>query len=192
MAFLTIYTPTYKRPLLLAACVESVRAQTCEDLQHLIIHDEIGIGIEGMFAAIPSHAGKIVGEYVYILQDDDKLADENVVRDVRTAMLMVHKPPVLMVKNKKRGQVFPLRWRQAPVLGAIDLGSYIVRADVFRDTCHLFGKRYAGDYDYIAALWGMYGTQRVRWFDRLVAEAQIEAPGLGRSEESLRQQWAMA
>lgn len=185
MPFLTIYTPTYQRPSLLAACVASVQAQTvADDIQHLIIRDEVGVGIGGMFAAIADNAPLVHGDYVYILQDDDRLADVEVVRDVRTSTLMLKRPPLLMVRNQKRGQIFPFHWRQRPTLGAVDLGSYIIRADVFQATCQLFGQRYEGDFDYINAVWPLHGGQ-AGWFDRLVAEAQIVPPGLGRPEAQL-------
>ena len=47
MTFLSVYTPTYKRPQALARCKASVAAQTIPT-EHVIIVDEIGIGIDGM------------------------------------------------------------------------------------------------------------------------------------------------
>jgi len=44
MTFLSVYTPTYKRPQALARCKASVAAQTIPT-EHVIIVDEIGIGI---------------------------------------------------------------------------------------------------------------------------------------------------
>lgn len=185
MPFLTIYTPTYKRPGLLARNIASVEAQSVDDWQHVIVHDLVGLGIDGMFGDVVNHLDEINGEYVYFLQDDDRLADENVVRDVRTAALVLNKPPLLMVKNKKRGNVYPTYWRERPQIGHVDLGSFVVRADVFRANADKFGRRYAGDYDFIDALWAQYAVE-ARWYDRLVAEAMTL--GLGRSEAHLRQQ----
>ena len=51
MTFLSVYTPTYKRPQALARCKASVAAQTIPT-EHVIIVDEIGIGIDGMYGAI--------------------------------------------------------------------------------------------------------------------------------------------
>ena len=61
-AFLTIYTPTYRRPLLLAECRASVAAQSDPDYQHLIIEDTVGVGVEGMFLAVRDNVGLIDGD----------------------------------------------------------------------------------------------------------------------------------
>lgn len=176
-AFLTIYTPTYRRPRFLAACKESVAAQSDRDYQHLVIVDEVGIGVAGMFAAIPGNVPLIEGEYVYILQDDDVITDRDFVRDLKRFAWEHNDPPVVIVKNRKFG-VQPRKWEQAPQLGHIDLGSYVIRADVFAENAHRFGRRYEGDYDFIRALWDM--GYPFAWWDRLVAEAQ--QVGMGRPE----------
>ena len=191
---MTFYTPTYKRPTLLHECEASVWMQAlpdgrpCKDWQHLVIPDEVGIGIAGMYAEIPQHLGRIDGEYVYVLQDDDRLAGPDVLSRLRT-FARKHRnplgnlPPVIMVRNRKRGMLLPLAWECKPVLGAVDLGSYLTRADVFKKHAGRFGKRYEGDFDFIAYLWRHY---EFAWCDVLFAEAQTL--GLGRSEADLRMQ----
>ena len=179
MAFLTIYTPTYRRPLLLAECRASVAAQSDPDYQHLVIEDTVGLGIGGMFAAIRQHTALIEGEYVYVLQDDDVLVDREFVRELKAFVWQHNRPPVVIVRNRKHG-LQPRLWRQAPQLGSIDLGSYVVRADVFCRHADQFGARYEGDYDFIRFLWDRRYT--FAWWDRLVAEAQ--QVGMGRPEAS--------
>lgn len=184
MAFITFYTPTYQRPKLLRRCIESVESQSVDDWQHLVIVDSVGLGVDGMFADVVNHTNKIEGEYVYFLQDDDKLADVDVVRDLRTALHILHRPPILMVKNKKRGNIYPTYWRIRPQICHVDLGSFVVRADVFKANAHKFGHHYSGDFDFINALWDEYGN-KAQWFDRLVAEAM--ALGLGQPENQIAQ-----
>lgn len=176
-AFLTIYTPTYRRPRFLAACKESVAAQSDRDYQHLVIEDRVGVGVEGMFLAVRDNVGLIEGQYVYMLQDDDVLVDRDFVRELKRFVWEHNDPPVVIVRNKKHG-LQPRRWRQAPQLGSIDLGSYVVRADVFCRHADQFGARYEGDYDFIRFLWDRRYT--FAWWDRLVAEAQ--QVGMGRPE----------
>lgn len=177
MAFLTIYTPTYKRPTLLAECRASVAAQSDADYQHLVVEDAVGIGIGGMFAAIQTNAPLVEGEYVYILQDDDLLVDRDFVRELKRFVWEHNDPPVVIVRNRKHG-LQPRCWQQPPQLGSIDLGSYVIRADVFCRHADRFGKRYEGDYDFIRALWDMHYP--FAWWDRLVAEAQ--QVGMGKPE----------
>lgn len=184
MAFLTIYTPTHRRPSLLRTCVLSVEMQVCHDYEQVIIHDEIGVGIAGMFAAIPGNLNLIKGDYVYILQDDDVLADNGVIGDVRMFAIKNNMPPVVIGRNIKRGNKYPTYWRERPQEGHIDLGSYVIRRDVFAANARQFGQRYAGDADFIDALWA--AGYPFAWLDRLLSREQIpERPGLGRPEREL-------
>lgn len=178
--FLSIYTPTYKRPRLLSRCIASVMAQTIgnEQIQHYVVRDDIGIGIGGMFAAIADNAKHLIGEYVYILQDDDILAKPDVVQRLYDFAKGNGNPEVIIVQNTKRGMRLPLVWEDAPRVGMIDLGSYIVRRDVFTVNAHFFGRRYEGDFDFIETLW--IRGYKFAWFRLLFAEAQ--ALGLGRDE----------
>jgi glycosyltransferase involved in cell wall biosynthesis len=175
---MTFYTPTYRRPGFLKRCQESVCAQTLQDWQHLIIRDEIGIGVPGVFREVQEHVDEIEGEYVYFLQDDDILAGPEVLQSVCSFRILRNYPPVIMVKNRKIGRILPDYWIQEPQLGHVDLGSYIVRADVFRENAYRFGERYQGDYDFIHSLWGTY---RFTWMDLLFARAQCW--GQGRPED---------
>lgn len=179
MTAITFYTPTYKRPRLLAQCRESVALQSDRDSQHLVIVDEVGLGIDGMFAAIPTHTGEIAGDYVYVLQDDDVLADRDVVAEFKRFVHEHDEPPVVIVRNDKAQYgVQPTLWQQEPRLGCIDLGSYIVRADVFRAHADQFGRAYSGDFPFIHYLWS--AGYEFAWWDRMFAVAQ--QIGLGRPE----------
>ncbi|NJN53289.1 MAG: hypothetical protein HC804_00150 [Anaerolineae bacterium] len=189
MSFLTIYTPTFQRPSLLQACVASVCAQTAvADIQHLVIRDEVGVGIAGMFAEIGKHVQYMTGKYVYVLQDDDILADNEVVADLQRFATAQQQPEVIIVRNKKRNNVYPSNLghflQVGPKDSAIDLGNYAVRRDVFRRHVQDFGTRYAGDLDFITVLWQQ--GYRFAVCDRLFAVEQLPGvPGLGRPEKEL-------
>ncbi len=183
MPFVTFYTPTYARPGLLYNCERSVRAQTDQDLQHLVIEDTVGIGIDGMYRQVQEHAGRVRGNYVYMLQDDDVLSDAEVVADFK-AFVGRRWPEVVIcqILIGKRALPPETAWGVAPRLGKIDLGCYFVRADVWKRHARDFGPRYEGDYDFIAALWRE--GYRFDWWERIVAVKQ--AIGSGRPEPEVR------
>lgn len=184
MSFITFYTPTYKRPSYLAVCRQSVQKQTCKDFQHMVIVDDTGIGVDGMFLDIRRHVEQIRGRYVYILADDDRLIDERCVKTLRDFCDQWGNPPVVIVKNWKWGQVFPLVWEAEPELTKIDTGNFVVRADVFRENADAFGLRYEGDFDFIHNLWNQ--GYPFAWFDYLFSEMQVG--GRGRTEEEIMTQ----
>ena len=131
MPFLSLYTPTYKRPTGLARCLASVAQQTAvADIEQIVIVDHLGIGIDGMYARIPDYAGAVHGDYVHVLADDDELAGPDVVQTVRDCAEANGHPAVILVAVQKGGLVLTSpAW--PPVLGGIDLGSMIVRRDVW-------------------------------------------------------------
>jgi glycosyltransferase involved in cell wall biosynthesis len=180
MTFMTFYTPTYKRPTFLILCRQSVQMQTCRDFQHMVIVDDCGIGVDGMFRDIRRHVDQIRGRYVFILADDDRLIDPEGLERVQQFATEHDYPPVIIVKNYKWGDVFPKLWEQEPQLGMIDTGNFIIRADVFRDNADKFGERYEGDYDFISHLWR--AGYPFFWFDYIFSGMQVGGKGKTEAE----------
>lgn len=175
---ITFYTPTYRRPRALESNIAVVRAQSVARAEHVIVPDLIGVGIAGMFQAIADNLDKLNGKYVYIYQDDDLIYRDDAVEEFGRFVRAQGFPAVVICKNIKGGRLLPDRWGQAPELGHIDLGSYIVRRDVFNQYAHRFGARYEGDFDFIRALWE--DGVPFSWWDFVFCEAtQV---GKGRAE----------
>lgn len=151
--FLTFYTPTYKRPEALRRCMASVQTQTLvREIQHLIVPDYVGLGIGGMYQRVPDIAPAVCGQYVHFLADDDVLATPTAVEIVREAAEQNGYPEVLLVRVIKGQNVLPQGCAWPPVCGAIDLGCFITRADVWKAHAHCYGNRYEGDFDFGDAL----------------------------------------
>jgi hypothetical protein len=150
--FITFVTPTYKRPTLLAKCLASVSAQTIAwDIEHVVIADHVGIGIAGVYERLPSYASAVHGQYVHVLADDDVLASPTVVEEVRTAAAKAQFPPVVLVGVLK-GNLLIYEPTWPPECGFIDLGSLVVRSDVWKRHVGDYGKRYEGDFDFALAV----------------------------------------
>lgn len=148
--FLTFYTPTYRRPKGLAACLASVQNQTAVDaIEQIVIPDHVGLGIGGMFQRIREYASAVHGSYVHVLADDDVLASPTVVEQVRAFAEEKGNPAVILVMVRKASYVIP-QW--PPVSGGIDLGNMIVRSDVWRYHVGDYGDCYEGDYAFAAEL----------------------------------------
>ena len=159
--FLSLYTPTYRRPQGLAANLASVQAQTAvADIEQIVIPDHVGIGIGGMFSRVPQYADAVHGRYVAFLCDDDVLAGPTVVEQLRDVAKAEGYPPLIIVRTQKGGAVWPDGNAWPPRMGAIDLNCLIVRSDIWRSHVHCYGNRYEGDFDFAAALWshGVYAA----------------------------------
>ena len=152
--FLSFYTPTYRRPEQLQACMESVRQQTAvADVEQIVVPDHVGLGVGGMFERVPRYAAALHGRYVHFLCDDDILASPNAVARVRLQAGAEDYPDVMIVGSQKPGGMFPSANEGPPVLGSIDLGCFIVERSVWTEFAHCYGRRYEGDFDFISHLW---------------------------------------
>lgn len=151
--FITFYTPTYKRPRGLVACLASVAAQTAaDDLEQVVIPDHVGRGIAGMYARVPDYASAVHGRYVTFLCDDDVLSDPGAVAAVRAFAEAQGEPPLILVHTRKGGAIWPAGDPWPPQVGRIDLNCAIVRADIWRAHIAAYGARYEGDFDFLSAL----------------------------------------
>ena len=83
--FLTLITPTFRRPAGLTACLASVGAQTAAaEVEHLVLPDHVGYGVPGgLFGRLHWLAPAVRGQYVNLLCDDDTLAGEGVVAGLK-------------------------------------------------------------------------------------------------------------
>ena len=151
--FITLYTPTYRRPQALARCLASVQQQTAiESIEQIVIPDHVGVGVGGMFARIQEYAAAVHGRYVHILCDDDILASPTVVACVETFAESHGYPELILVGAIKGGRPWPSDPAWPPQFEKIDLGCGIVRADVWKRHVGDYQPVYAGDFTFFKAL----------------------------------------
>ncbi len=148
--FLSIYTPTFRRPKGLADNLRSVGIQTAAaHIEQVVVPDHVGHGIVGsLYGRLKWYAPWMRGEYVSILCDDDVLAEETVVAKVKAFAEKKNYPPVIVVNAEKAGLELPsYPDGTAPQPGEIDLCCLIFRRDIWLQHMHDWGTRYEGDYD---------------------------------------------
>lgn len=149
--FVTLLTTAFRRPQALARNLASVCRQTAvDDLEQIVLPDHVGYGWEAMYGRVVWYRDWPRGRYVNWLNDDDALAGPKV---VETARAQAADYPILIARVRKGEQIYPqCDPLGSPVMGAVDLGSYIVRLDVWQRHVTDYGHRYEGDYDHAVAL----------------------------------------
>jgi hypothetical protein len=181
--FLTLWTTSYMRPQALARNMESVAKQTAvEHVEQLVFPDHVGYGWDAMYERVKWYASAARGNYVAWLNDDDALAGVNAVANLMKMARQAGDPEVLVVRVKKGTTEFPRDgsgWPPAHAL--VDLGSYVVRRDIWLQHLNDYGHRYEGDYDHAAAMY-LAGRKAFKT-DLLFAEG---AAGGGRPEVDWR------
>lgn len=181
--FMTIITRTCHRPKALKRCTNSVDMQSDRDIQHLILPDRKCSGMLYANTMLFENRGKVKGRYVYILDDDDVLTDDEFVEDIRN-IYIEKDPDAIFVKGKIGEKNFPKTdsWQSAPKRGGVGSPNIVVKNEVFQRHIGKFRISKAGDFYYISAIYNDPAVNNIWWFDKEVFKADI---GHGKPEARL-------
>jgi hypothetical protein len=172
MAFLQVLTRVYRRPRMLWSNIRSVEAQTDPDWQQTFLLDGEGRGVGAAQAALANFAPYVSGEYIWVLDDDDKCFRPRLVQEVK-AIAAEHHPNVIMVRMDHRRRMLPddSHWQREPQLSYIGCSAYIVRRSVWQRFAPAFGQaEYNSDFDFINAIFG--ADPDVYWYDVIASQVQ--------------------
>ena len=103
MPFLEVLTRTYKRPKMLKRNIDSILTQTDKDFTHTLLNDDVGRGIAWSYQNLASYAPFLVGDYVWILDDDDLAVSQTLIADLKT-IAQAHNPDVIMPVQQQPAQ----------------------------------------------------------------------------------------
>ena len=186
---ITFITRTYGgRPAMFARLVESLKAQTCQDYEHLVLElphappEEAYTTSNGALSeAEPS------GRYMFTLDDDDMLEDPRLVETV--AGYLPRRHPWLMVKchlgseGERHNGIWPRPWgpEWRPRFGDVSSLNLVVSREAFMSCRHAIAGHRGGDFRLATELWKQ--GYRPTFVDILAARTQMI--GDGRAEADL-------
>ena len=81
--YLTVVTRCYKGKEALGINQRSLSNQSDSDWDQVCIHDEVGIGLHKANGLFHQHRHLVKGTYVLLLDDDDKLTDDDFVKKLK-------------------------------------------------------------------------------------------------------------
>ena len=135
--FLTIVTRTHCRPFLFARSRASLYTLTDPDFEHVIVDDQVGLGIKGSHQAVIDVKHKFRGRYVWLLDDDDWLIEPMFIEQLKA--VTEDNPPVIFCRlQHNRLGILPddLHWTlDRPVFAQLGFPCLVVRTDMWLDTC---------------------------------------------------------
>lgn len=171
---LEVLTRVNDRPTMLAANQASLQAQTDADWLQTLLVDDIGRGVGWSYDNLAAYAPNLVGQWVWILDDDDLCICPTLVAQLRAITRNMKQPDVVFVRMD-HGPLGvlpePKFWGRFPVQGHIGVSAYIVRRDVWRAHAHAMTPGcYTSDYRFIAAIWE--SAPRVVWHDCIASRVQ--------------------
>lgn len=182
MPFLSIVTRCYKRPTMLEKNIASVKEQTDQDYEHIFLVDMDGHGVSWANHQFYRHRDKPVGDYIYMLDDDDMLTEPTAIE--RFKEITKSKPDLVMCKfDCGPWGVLPSpgMWiNQWPKLTKVGTPCFITRRDVWYDNIRHFCQPTAGDYYFLATIWP--NLKSIEWLDLIVGK--VQQIGQGRPERA--------
>ena len=142
--YLTIVTRTWKRNEQLGINQYSVKNQTDGDWDQVIIHDqtENGIGLLKANRLFHSHRHLVKGEYVLLLDDDDKIIDHDFVKKLkdRNEDIVLFKMQYTPC-GKDKWNYFGEDTDNQPEYGEIGGSCMVVKNHVYQRFIHKFGEK---------------------------------------------------
>ena len=177
--FLEVLTRTFgKRPRMFAINQSSLWAQTDSDWIQTILMDAEARGINFATEQMAAYADRLVGEYIFCLDDDDMLICPTLVADLK-CLAAEFDPDVIMLRmDHGGGVVLPDddTWGQPPVLGRIGCSAFVVRRAVWAAHAGaMVPGHYASDYDFIRSIWD--AAPRVYWHNCVASRVMKQSFG---------------
>lgn len=170
---LEIVTRCFKRPEMLENNRASLAAQFSSDWQQTLLIDPIGVGVEAANAQLALFAP--IGDYVWVLDDDDMCVDDLLVVTLQRLVVQHNHPPAIMLRMD-HGELGVLpddkHWGREPVRGGIGCSAIVTMRDVWNTHRPAWAcSRYDADFEFIHAVWREHAADIV-WEDRVASRVQ--------------------
>ena len=183
MPFLEILTRTFGgRPRMFAAQQASLAAQTDHDFVHTVLMDGKRRGLEWATENMGAYAPQLVGDYVWVLDDDDLCILPTFVAGLKE-IATLNAPDVIFVRmDHGGGRILPsARWGKPPRCGEIGCSAFVVCRALWQACAGAWSPgRYTSDFNFINAVWQ---TRPVTyWWDVMASRVQVQS--IGQSEQS--------
>lgn len=166
---LTIITRACRRPKKLTRCIESVLAQTCQDVEQIFLVDKVGRHNENPIlwanTQLETYADRVDGEYVYTLDDDGHLGDIETVESIKQTAELFKRPGVILVKTSAvslggtpgiwpKSDIWNIEWErgQRPEKWVGNGYCVVVRSDVWKKHIKAYQYAHGGDWMFITEL----------------------------------------
>lgn len=168
---ITIVTRTFKRPLQLERNIRSVQQMFDVNYEHVILHDQVGSGLEVSEAALFAFREEFRGDYICHLDDDNYLSNFAFVTEMLNVLRLTGnvKAVVYKVWDELSQVTKPLVWKSFPREGEITTSNVLVRRDVYMDRSNLGAIVQAenGDYKFLHNVFTSAGAHEVAWVDHV-------------------------
>lgn len=178
MPFLEILTRTFNgRPTMLAVNQVSLREQTDGDWVQTLLVDHNRCGIEWSTENMAYYAPRLVGDWIWVLDDDDLCTLPTFVAGLKE-IAVLNAPDVIFVRmDHGGGRILPsARWGKAPRVSEIGVSAFVVRRDVWQAHAGAWTPgEYISDFKFINSIW--QSRPVTYWWDVVASKCQRQSEG---------------
>ena len=163
-----------------AAQQVSLAAQTDRDFVHTVLMDSERRGIEWASENMGRYAPQLVGDYVWILDDDDLCTLPTFIAGLKQ-IAVLNAPDVVFVRmDHDYGRILPSAgWGKSPKVSEIGVSAYVVRREVWQAHAGAWTPgKYTSDFEFIDSIW--QSRPVTYWWDVVASRCQRQS--LGRAE----------
>jgi len=179
--FLTIVTRTYKKPNCLKNNIKSVEMQTDLDVEQVIIQDTIGKGLAWADTALNTYKCYNNGEYILVLDDDDKLLSKSLVvllKDIANR----YNPNLIVWRgyfSEIKYALPPLdyRWGKRLDRGLIGSFNYCTKRELYNKYVFRCTSGISGDFDFMEGLLSETPPEKIYWVNKILVTTQQKSFG---------------
>ena len=183
MPFLEVITRTFGgRPTMLAANQASLQAQTDGDWVQTLLMDRERRGIAWATENLGRYAPRLVGDYVWLLDDDDLCILPTFVAGLRE-IAVLNAPDVVFVRmDHGGGRILPsARWGKSPRLSEIGVSAFVVRRAVWQAHAGAWTPgEYISDFKFIHSIW--QSRPITYWWDVVASRCIRQSEGKAEGE----------
>jgi hypothetical protein len=129
--------------------------QTDPDFEHIIISDDIAHGLYWANRQIKEQAHKLQGQFVYILDDDDYIANPNFIKDFKEYIgqySAITSKILVVCRGILNDELFPKIWKEnfdEGARGKIAAPNMIVSRALFDKCAYAWDQPRAGDFNFL-------------------------------------------
>jgi hypothetical protein len=172
--FMSIVTRHYyKRPNMFKNCCESVLMQKDQDFEHVIIEDNVGVGSLRANTFFFENKDRVIGKYVFMLDDDDIFTSNEFVGDMK-AIAEKYNPQIIFVRMLINDYLFPtdVNWKKSALQrNHIGTSNVVVRNDIWQKYIHNFSSIQVGDFEFINSVFKSLPSMECSyWQDKIYSK----------------------
>jgi glycosyltransferase involved in cell wall biosynthesis len=150
----------------------SVEMQKDRDFEHIVLKDNVGIGVAKANQLFFQNKDRVNGDYVFMLDDDDIFITDDFVSDMKYIAMNTNYPGIIFIRMQINEDIVPTEkiWNTNRLLKChIGTSCFIMRSDLWKENIQHFASiPTTGDFHFINTVFSK--NPKVFWQNKLYSK----------------------